>query len=466
MSIEGAGTGHWAPDRMNRTVLLVDDDRSVLEALSALLQTDGWDVATAATGKEAIGKFDALTPDVVLLDVALPDVSGVQVLELLKQRSESTPVIMISGAGTIDVVVECVKRGAETFLQKPFGHEALLLAMEQVERLDAARRALTALRRSTRPGEVAGYIGESPAARKVRDLIEAVSDAPTPVLIEGETGTGKGLVARLIHNRSRRAKRPYVDLNCAGLSKELLESELFGHEKGAFTGATSSKPGLLEIAGGGTMFLDEIGELDPAVQSRLLKALEEKRYRRVGGVRDLTGDFRLIAATNRSLAGEVASGHFRRDLFYRINVVRLELPPLRERREDIPILAEVFAARVAGEIGKATPRLTPRALAKLQSHHWPGNVRELRNALERAILLSTGNELFPEHFSMGESPEPVFEPSGLPISESQIAPLDQVVTEYLRAAVEAAGGNMRKAARLLRISPSTLYQKLRNPRSR
>ena len=282
------------------------------------------------------------------------------------------------------------------------------------------------------------------------------------MLIEGESGTGKGVFARLIHNRSPRTRSPFVDLNCAGLSKELLESELFGHERGAFTNAMNTKPGLFEIAADGTLFLDEIGEMDLTVQARLLKAIEEKRFRRVGGVRDLTANFRLVAATNRDLSQEATAGRFRSDLYYRLNVVRVRMPPLRERLEDVPVLVEVMLKPLAKEMGRPIPTISPRAIKKLERYPCPGNVRELRNVLERALLTMTGKELKSEDLLLeaNASPMPKAD-AGLPTADWEIQPLDDVIAAYVGASVEAAGGNVRKAARQLQISPSTLYARIR-----
>jgi DNA-binding NtrC family response regulator len=323
---------------------------------------------------------------------------------------------------------------------------------------------LTALRRGD--GESLDRIpGTSPAIQELNTVVAQVARAASPVLIDGESGTGKGVLAKLLHHRSPRASAPFVDLNCAGLSRELLESELFGHERGAFTSATNSKPGLFEIANGGSVFLDEIGEMDLAIQARLLKAVEDKKFRRVGGVRDLSANFRLIAATNRDLPEDVASGRFRRDLYYRLNVVRVHLPPLRERLEDIPILVDVILPPLAKELGIARATVSPRALEKLKNYPWPGNVRELRNVLERALLRVKGSEIRTEDLllssdehaaTLGES-----NGGGVPTSEWEIRSLDDIVADYVTAAVKAVDGNMRKAARLLKISPSTLYSKLK-----
>ncbi|HYO76130.1 MAG TPA: sigma-54 dependent transcriptional regulator [Thermoanaerobaculia bacterium] len=444
-------------------ILIVDDDEEISAGLAAFL-SDRWDVRTAATGREAVVAFGEFSPDVVLLDVSLPDTTGLDLLHQFKMYSETAAVIMMSGSSTLDRVVESMRLGAETFLQKPFDLDTLEAVLQQVERMLATRRELIALRRGE-AAHVEKLPGLSPSITYLNDILANVARVPSPVLIEGESGTGKGVMSRLIHNRSARAGKPFVDLNCAGLSKELLESELFGHERGAFTNAMNTKPGLFEIAGEGTLFLDEIGEMEPTVQARLLKALEEKRFRRVGGLRDLRADFRLIAATNRDLQAEVAAGRFRNDLYYRLNVVRLRMPPLRERMEDLPILAQEVLRPLCKEMGRPVPRVSAAAMKKLETYGWPGNVRELRNVLERAMLTQTGPEIRSEDLTIDTPATSAVahaaSGSGLPTGEWEIRPLDEVITRYVGAAVEATGGNIRKAARQLQISPSTLYARLK-----
>jgi DNA-binding NtrC family response regulator len=452
-----------APDMndIRQRILIVDDDPQIVSGLSGLL-SESWEVRTANTGKLALVTFSEFSPDVVLLDVQLPDFSGIDLLHQFKMYSETTAVIMMSGMGNLDRVIESMKLGAETFLQKPFDFETLTLTLQQASKMVATQRELIALKRAD-GRDVERLPGISPPITHLNDILAQIARAPSPVLVEGESGTGKGIIARLIHNRSPRARAPFVDLNCAGLSKELLESELFGHERGAFTNATNTKPGLFEIAGDGTLFLDEIGEMELTVQARLLKALEEKRFRRVGGIRDLRADFRLIAATNRDLQAEVAAGRFRGDLYYRLNVVKLRMPPLRERMEDLPILVQEILKPLAKEMGRALPGVSPRALKKLATYPWPGNVRELRNVLERALLTLTGDEIRSEDLSVEMQSAVVAGKSGsLPVEEWDIQPLDRVIATYIAAAVKAADGNVRKAARQLQISPSTLYARLKD----
>ncbi|HKR62958.1 MAG TPA: sigma-54 dependent transcriptional regulator [Thermoanaerobaculia bacterium] len=444
---------------LNR-ILIVDDDPQITEGLAELL-SDRWEVRTAETGRQALVAFGEFSPDVVLLDVSLPDTTGIDLLDQFKMYSETAAVIMMSGSGTLDRVVESMKLGAETFLQKPFDAETLIAVLEQVERMIGSRRELFALRRGEGK-QVERLPGVSAGIVQLNNVLGQIARAPSPVLLEGESGTGKGVMARLIHNRSPRARAPFVDLNCAGLSKELLESELFGHERGAFTNATNTKPGLFEIAAEGTLFLDEIGEMELTVQARLLKALEEKRFRRVGGLRDLRADFRLVAATNRDLAEEVTAGRFRADLYYRLNVVKLRMPPLRERMDDLPVLVQEILRPLAKEMGRNVPKITPHAMKKLESYGWPGNVRELRNVLERAMLTLATDEIRNEDLTLDAPKAPLARAGGgLPTEEWEIEPLDDVISRYVAAAVEAAGGNMRKAARQLQISPSTLYARIK-----
>jgi DNA-binding NtrC family response regulator len=449
-------------DDLLSRLLIVDDDPQITAGLSALLETD-WDVRVASTGREAIVAFGEFSPDVVLLDISLPDTTGIDLLHQLKMYSETTAVIMMSGSGTVDRVIESMKLGAETFLQKPFDYDTLTATLETVRRMIGTRRELLALKRNE-AGQVERIPGISPSVQHLNSILPQIARAPSPVLIEGESGTGKGVMARLIHNRSPRTRAPFVDLNCAGLSKELLESELFGHERGAFTNATNTKPGLFEIAGEGTLFLDEIGEMEATVQARLLKALEEKRFRRVGGIRDLRADFRLIAATNRDLAAEVAAGRFRADLYYRLNVVRLRMPLLRERMEDLPILVQELLRPLAKEMGRTLPKVSANAMKKLERYPWPGNVRELRNVLERALLTLAEDQIRSEDLIIEGSGTPQLASSsdGLPSEEWQIRPLDDLIARYVAASVEATGGNIRKAARALQISPSTLYARLKD----
>jgi DNA-binding NtrC family response regulator len=448
---------------IRQRVLVIDDDEGIVAGLEALL-SEKWDVRTAATGREGIVAFAEFSPDVVLLDVNLPDYNGIDLLRQFKMYSEATPVIMMSGIGNVERVIETMKLGAETFLQKPFEYETLALTLEQVSRMVTTQRELFALRRNDTQ-DADRLPGISPAMAQLNELLGQLARAPSPVLIEGESGTGKGVLARLIHTRSPRARAPFVDLNCAGISKELLESELFGHERGAFTNAMNTKQGLFEVAADGTLFLDEIGEMESSIQARLLKALEDKRFRRVGGTRDIRADFRLVAATNRDLQAEVAAGRFRADLYYRLNVVRIKMPPLRERLEDVPILVQEILRPLSKEMTRSVPKVSTRAMKRLTTYSWPGNVRELRNVLERALLTMPGDEIRSDDLLLESTAAAAIaaaqKAGALPAEEWEIQPLDRVVAQYVAAAVKAVKGNIRLASRQLQISPSTLYARLK-----
>lgn len=445
---------------MEKRILIIDDDRDILAGLEALLISLGWEVDTSLTGRDGLRIFETSQPSVVLLDVMLPDISGLDVLDSMKRSAESVPVVVMSGVGTIATAVEAMKLGAETFITKPCDIDTLELALSQAKKLIETQRELAAWRRVASSADHQ-FPGSSDVARGLDEIIARVAPTTSPVLLEGESGSGKGYVARLIHRRSPRKDRPFVDLNCAGLSRELLESELFGHEKGAFTGAVVAKPGLLEIASTGTVFLDEVGDLELALQARLLKVIEEKRFRRVGGVRDLETGFRLIAATNRNLAADVEEGRFRKDLFYRLNVVRIHVPSLRERKEDIPALAGRFLEILGREIRGAPRKISDRAMQRLTNYRWPGNVRELRNVLERTILSVGGDEIRADDLLLDSSDQQRTSTDRGPGVAAEIMPLENVVNDYVHSAIEATGGNAREAARRLKISPSTLYAKLK-----
>jgi two-component system response regulator AtoC len=444
------------------SILIVDDDLVILDGLEALL-SDDWIVHTASTGRQALAAFAEFSPDVVVLDINLPDISGIDLLRQLKRQSELTPVVMISGVGTFERVVESMKLGADTFLAKPFEYDTFALTLEQCKKTVATKRELLAFHRgdTRRANRLPGI---SRAIKQLNEVIQQVARVQSPVLIIGESGSGKGVLGRLLHDRSPRARGSFVDLNCAGLTTELLESELFGHERGAFTNALATKLGLFEIAMDGTLFLDEIAEMDLSIQARLLKAVEEKRFRRVGGVRDIQTNFRLVVSTNRDLVEETARGRFRSDLYYRLSVAHLRIPPLRERPEDIPILTEEILPALAKEMGRQVPVISRAAMKKLMEHPWPGNIRELRNTLERTLLTMRGNEILTNNLALEPNSAPLLPvgPSSLPRQEWEVLPLDTVIQNYVAATVDVVGGNIRKAARLLRISPSTLYARLKD----
>jgi DNA-binding NtrC family response regulator len=434
--------------------------------VSERLQRGGYEVLTAESGEQALESVAASPPDLVLLDVKLPGIDGVQALQRALELHPEMAVVMMSAHSTVDVAVEAMKHGAVDFLVKPFPFQALDAAVEralatvrtkrQIASLTAERRAATALD---------AIVGGSAMMEQLRAMIGrlANSDATT-VLIEGESGSGKEVVARAIHFQGARAERPFLQVNCAALPEQLLESELFGHERGAFTDAHAQKRGLFETAEGGSVMLDEIGDLPPGGQAKLLRLLENKVFRRVGGVQELRADVRVIAATNVNLEERVSEGRFRADLFFRLNVLRMVVPPLRDHLEDVPTLTAHFVARFNQEMRGHVKGVAPTAMALMQGYHWPGNVRELRNVIERAFILHAGmDEIRPEHLPPELRRTPVPRPSergGTPAAEQGLA-LDDVERRLIAEAMERASGNQSKAARLLGVSRDTLRYRLK-----
>jgi DNA-binding NtrC family response regulator len=374
-------------------VLVVDDERGVRESLRMLLGSE-CEFAEAASVDAALQAIAATPPDLILLDLVMPGRTGFDMLNVLSQQPDPPTVIVLTATRNVATAVEAMKRGAADYVTKPFEIEALRIKVRQLLTRRELERELQALRARFEEGERLGsLLGRSPVMHEVFRTIRRVAASPATVLIRGESGTGKELAARAIHDLSPRSAAPFVALNCAAMPGGLIESELFGHERGAFTDARERRVGRFEAASGGTLFLDEIGDLDPGVQAKFLRALEERRIERLGGGVPIEVDVRLLAATNRDLERDVASGRFRADLFYRIHVVPLELPPLRERREDVRLLAEHFLARAREGSGHGPQRFAPAALAALERFNWPGNVRELRNAVERAVALSEGEAI-------------------------------------------------------------------------
>jgi DNA-binding NtrC family response regulator len=367
-------------------ILVVDDEPGVQESLRMLLKSEG-DVTIAGDADAALREVALATPDVVLLDLVMPGRSGLELLAELAERGVRAPVIVLTATNTVNAAVEAMKRGAADFVTKPFELDALRIKVRRLIENRELEQEVERLRDEVEERQqLGGMIGRSDVMRAIFRNVERIAKAEATVLVSGESGTGKELVARAIHDLSSRAEGPFVAINCGAIPRELIESELFGHEKGAFTGATDRRIGRLESADGGTLFLDEIGELDPATQVKLLRALQERSFERVGSSTTITVDLRIVAATNRDLAREVADGNFREDLYYRVNVVPVHLPPLRERRDDIRLLAETFLARAGGK-----KKLTAAALGSLEGYNWPGNVRELENAIEHGLALCDGD---------------------------------------------------------------------------
>ncbi|MEJ2205446.1 MAG: sigma-54 dependent transcriptional regulator [Gemmatimonadota bacterium] len=445
---------------MAERILLVDDDDLIRTIVAERLKRKGYEVSVAGCLSEARKTLERSHPDAALLDIRLPDGNGTELLEELT-ADDDIPCVMITAHATIESAVEALKKGAEDYHEKPFSLDRLEATLESTLERTRLRREVRALRRA---GGVRGnVIGTSPAMRKVLDLVERVAPAETAtVLLLGETGTGKGVLARLIHDLSPRADRPFVSVTCSALAESLMESELFGHEKGAFTDARTLKRGLVEVANRGTLFLDEIGELSVGVQSKLLGFIEDRTFRRVGGTDDLKVDVRVVAATNRRLEEEVAEGRFRADLFYRLRVLPIELPPLRHRVSDIPLLAAAFTDRFNQEFGKKVRGCSEGARELLEGYGWPGNVRELCNVIERAVLLTEGPEidvdsLPPEVRGEGgpSSGEPSFKlgPDGIDLEDME--------RELLFEALHRSEGNRTEAGRLLGLSRHQIRNRLK-----
>jgi len=369
-----------------RTVLVVDDDESIRSSISMILEYEGYAVLLAKDGVSALRECEPSRLDAVLLDVKMPGMDGIEVLERMRERDQDLPVIMISGHGMIETAVEATKKGAFDFLEKPLDRDRLLLVVRNAVEQRSLLREFRKVREATEKRD--RILGESPPIRKILETIERVGPTDARVLITGENGTGKELVARALHRASRRSRGPFVEVNCAAIPTELIESELFGHEKGAFTGATSQYIGKFEQADGGTIFLDEVGDMSLAAQAKVLRTLEEGKIERVGGRGLIPVDVRVIAATNKDLLEQIEKGNFREDLYHRLNVIPIHVPPLRERKEDIPVLAEYFVQDVCERNGMPRKSLTRNALLALERKEWRGNVRELRNVIERLVIMT------------------------------------------------------------------------------
>jgi DNA-binding NtrC family response regulator len=440
------------------SILLVDDDQAFRMVMAGELSHRGFEVVTAKSGQEALTQLGATQPDVVLLDIQLPDISGLEVLKGAGNLSPGSEIIMLTGHGSMDTAIESIRMGAFDYVAKPCPLDELEVRIQRaVERQSMSRRT-SILERGLTPRDPGDWIvGNSPQFRKLLELAERVAPSDSTVLITGETGSGKEMVAKLLHTRSPRGNRPFVVVECASLQQELLQSELFGHDRGAFTGADRKKPGLFEVADGGTIFLDEIGEISPSTQVKLLRVLDTSTFRHVGGTNEIKVDVRVLGATNRDLEGMVRQGLFREDLYYRLSTIILRLPPLREREGDIDLLANHFINLLNDRFG-LRKRLSKEARELLHRHDWPGNVRELLHAVERALVVCEGDEIEREHLpgALGSRPTGSTRQVG-----GRLPSLAELERDHIERVLDSVEGHRGKAARILGVSERNLYRKLK-----
>lgn len=448
---------------MMKTVLVVDDEKSVRDSLKMILEYEKYTVALAENGQEALEYLRVRNPDLVLLDVKMPGLDGIEVLQEIRSRNTTLPVIMISGHGTIETAVEATKLGAYDFLQKPLDREKVLITIRNALEHASLVRENEMLR--TRIEGERRILGTSQAIQTILETIQQIGPTDARVLITGENGTGKELVARALHRASKRASGPFVEVNCAAIPSELIESELFGHEKGAFTGATSQRIGKFEQANGGTLFLDEIGDMSLQAQAKVLRALEENTIQRVGGSLLIPVNVRVIAATNKNLEQEIARGNFREDLYHRLNVIPLHVPPLREHREDIPLLAQAFLEDVCQRNGIAQKKFSNDVLDELTAREWPGNVRELKNAVERLVILSRDATITIETLksfgSVGMRQSASTTAGGLGMNCTFQEFKERAEAAYIKYHLEKHHWNITKTAEAIGIQRSHLYTKMK-----
>ena len=434
---------------MSKQQVLFVEDEAFGEAVQNFLEVNGFDTLWHKNASDALRAAEVFSPDLILLDYSLPDGNALELLPALKELHPASAAIVLTGRGSIELAVQCMQVGADHFLTKPVKLDTLLAVIRKIPSSQKDTRTAKVFRAKL-AGGLNPFIGSSKTIKNLEDQARRLLTAQSPIFIQGETGSGKGVLARWMHQNGPRADEPFVEMNCAGLSRELLESELFGHEKGAFTGAAAPKEGLFEVANRGTIFLDEIGDMDPSIQPKLLKAVEEKRFRRLGETRERQVDIHLISASHADLQGKVTSGEFRQDLFYRIAALPLRVPPLRERTSDIPELAQLLLRSIAQELGRPNVTLARQAIMAMQAYHWPGNIREMRNVLERAVLLSKAGDLL--EVSLADSGEN---------APSARGSLQAAEREEIQRMLQEQGWNITSTAKLLGISRSGLYTKIK-----
>ncbi|MBO4319759.1 MAG: sigma-54-dependent Fis family transcriptional regulator, partial [Treponema sp.] len=442
---------------MKFTLLIIDDEKNIREGLAANFELEDYNVKTAATGEEGLALIEKGDIDLVITDLRMPGISGEQVLAKVSSETPGIPVIILTGHGSIDSAVDAMRHGAYDFLTKPLNLDQLSLIVKRaLEGREMSLQHQELKKELEKNNVLKGMIGNSPAMQKVQQLIKKVANTRANVLITGESGVGKELVANAIHNLSSRRDKSFIKVHCAALSETLLESELFGHEKGAFTGADKMQKGRFELAHGGTIFLDEIGEINQNVQIKILRVLQEKKFERVGGEQTIEVDVRIVAATNRNLEEEVKAGRFREDLYYRLNVIHIQVPPLRERKEDIPLLVSSFLDEFNKENGKSIKSVDKRAKTALFNYSWPGNIRELRNCMEAAVVMCSGDEITQEDLPPTISSSSTGENLAIPLGLT----LDEAEKIIIQETLLANANNKTRTAEILGIGRKTLQRKL------
>ncbi len=442
---------------MKFTILIIDDEKNIREGLGESLGLDGYNIILSTDGQDGIRQVDSRDVDLVITDLKMPVLSGQEVLEHVASRYPSVPVIMLTGHGTVEDAVEAMRKGAYDFITKPVNLDHLsILVKRALERRELSRRNEELKEEVELQQRSSSIIGKSPEIARIFELLRRVAPTKASVLINGESGVGKELVADAIHNLSARADKPFIKVHCAALAESLLESELFGHEKGSFTGAQARKKGRFELAHEGTLFLDEIGEINQNVQIKILRVLQEKRFERVGGEETIETDVRIIAATNKDLKKEIAAGNFREDLYYRLNVVNITVPALRNRKDDIPLLAAAFLEEFSKDNGKTINGFDPKARAAIYAYSWPGNVRELRNCIESAVVMAAGDIITIDDLPPGIRPEGGEGNIVIPIGSS-LAETERIL---IKETLAGQGGNKSRTAEILGIGRKTLYQKI------
>jgi len=446
-------------------ILIAEDDENMRRVLAAMVEREGYRPVEAANGLEALRLLRENPPAVVVTDLKMPEMDGLELLEHVESEAPDVPVIMITAHGTIESAVEALKKGAFDYLTKPFDDEELASVLGKAVRTSGLARKEA--RKPSEPADARRIIGDDSRIREIFKLIDKVAPSPSTVLITGETGTGKELIAREIHARSPRRDQPFIKINCAAIPENLMESELFGYERGAFTGAVSNKPGRFELAHEGTLFLDEIGTLSQDMQAKLLQVMQEGMFERVGGIKTVRVDVRLIAATNLDIQREVSEGRFREDLFYRINVVPIRIPPLRERRGDVPLLVDYFLKGYGSRVGRPVEGVSEEALDLLIRYRWPGNIRELENVIERAVLLCEGPRVvagdLPAEIRLeaGDSGEEAPGPEGVSLKSAAKSAARAVERDMILKALKETGGNVTRAAKRLGVSRKGLQLKMK-----